>query len=130
MLLAVWWFAVFMLAFMLRALYPGLGLLAVGIAFFLQRYVYRYMARYRPLLIKEGDLVEYAEDQQKGYIQKFNRGRVLRKMRSEDVAKSGGFPQEMIPLYSHFYIVSLEEKNVIIPFEWLLSLDFEEELEP
>ena len=125
-LLVIWWLTAFILAFVLRGLYPGVGLVVVAVAFVLQRRFYRHMSRFRASLIREGDRVEYADDQQEGYVQKFEHGRVLRKMRGEDVAKSGLFPEELIPLYSHFYLVALEEKNVVIPFEWVLSLDFEE----
>lgn len=117
----------FSLAFIMRGVYPGLGLVVVGVAFFLQNPVYRRMTPYRSSLIHRGDLVEFAEETDNTYVQKFMSGKVLRKMRGEDVLKSGLFSEELVPHYSHFYLVELKDKNVIVPYEWILSLDFKED---
>ena len=127
-LLLVWWLLAFALAFVARAIYPGMGLVVVGLAFVVQRPLYRHMARFRSALIKRGDMVEFVEDTQESYVQQFKRGKILEKMRGEDVAATGLFSEEMIPLYHHFYLVETPEKNMIVPYEWILSLDFEEAL--
>jgi len=126
-LLLLWWLFAFVLAFVMRGLYPGLGLVVVGLAFFAQKPFYRWMAKYRSGLIRPGDLVEFVEDREESYVQKFMSGKVLQKMRSEDVLKTGLFEEELLPLYSHFYLIALEDKNVIVPYEWIVSLDFKEE---
>jgi hypothetical protein len=77
-------------------------------------------------LIRVGDSVEFAEDQEDSYIQKFNSAKILQKMRGEDVLKTGLFSEELIPLYSHFYLVELDDKNAVIPYEWILSIDLVE----
>ena len=128
-LLVLWWLVVFIVAFVGREIYPGVGLMVVGIAFFTQKLFYRYMERFRSSLIHLGDYVEFADDQQEGYIQKFEHGKVLRKMQGEDVLKTGLMDEEIIGLYHHFYLVEMVDKNVVIPFEWILSLDFESPLD-
>ncbi len=128
-LLVIWWLFAFIVAFGARQLYPGLGLVVVGLAFFSQKYVYRKLAGSRAWLIRRGDRIEFADDRQDGYVQQFEYAKVLQKMRGEDVAKTGLFEAELIPLYHHFYLVEMEDKNRIIPFEWILSLDFEDPLE-
>lgn len=124
-LMVLWWLFAFIIAFITRSLYPGAGLVVVGLAFFTQKYVYRYMERFKSVLIKIGDYVEFAEDQENSYIQKFKIAKVLRKMRGEDVAITGLFDEELIPMYRHFYLVEMNDKNIIIPYEWILSLDME-----
>jgi len=125
-LMVLWWLFAFVLAFIARGLYPGAGLVVVGLAFFTQKRIYRYMERFKSGLIKIGDRIEFAEDTQNSYVQKFKTAKVLRKMRGEDVAITGLFDEELIPMYSHFYLVELEDKNVIIPYEWILSIDVED----
>jgi len=125
-LMVLWWLLIFALAFIARGLYPGAGLVVVGLAFFIQKHVYRYMERFKSGLINIGDHVEFAEDTQNSYVQKFKTAKVLRKMRGEDVAITGLFEEELIPMYSHFYLVELDDKNAIIPYEWILSIDVED----
>ena len=84
------------------------------------------MEPFKALLIRKGDRVEFAKDQQEGYVQKFESAKVLRKMRGEDVALSGLFDKELIALYSHFYLMEQEDKNIVVPYEWILSLEIEE----
>jgi len=125
-LMVLWWLFAFILAFIARGIYPGAGLVVVGLAFFTQKYIYRYMERFKSSLIRIGDRVEFAEDTQNSYVQKFDTAKVLRKMRGEDVAITGLFDEKLIPMYTHFYLVALDDKNAIIPYEWILSLDVEE----
>ncbi len=127
-LLVLWWLFAFILAFVGRGIYLGVGLVVVGIAFFTQKSFYRYMERFRSALIHLGDRVEFADDQQEGYIQKFEHGKVLRKMQGEDVLKTGLMSEEIVGLYQHFYLIEMQDKNVVIPFEWVLSLDSEDSL--
>ena len=98
-------------------------------AFLVQKMFYRLMEPSKSKLIRTGDRVEFAEDEEESYIQKFKTGKILRKMRGEDVLKTGLFSEEMIPLYSHFYLVEMDDKNAIIPYEWVLSIDFEDVME-
>ncbi len=51
------------------------------------------------------------------------------RMRGEDVAITGLFSEDLIPFYSHFYLVEMDDKNAIIPYEWILSIDLEDVLE-
>ena len=124
-LMLLWWLLVFVLAFITRSLYPGAGLVVVGLAFFTQKRVYRFMERYKSGLIKIGDYVEFAEDMENSYIQKFKTAKILRKMRGEDVVITGLFDEVLIPMYTHFYLVEMKDKNIIIPYEWVLSIDME-----
>lgn len=125
-LLVLWWLFAFVVAFIARGIYPGAGLVVVGLAFVMQKRLFRYMERFKSMLIRIGDTVEFAEDEADGYIQKFKTGKVLRKMSGEDVATTGLINKELIPMYTHFYLVEIDDKNIIIPYEWVLSLDFEE----
>ncbi len=122
-LLVVWWVMAFIVAFVARSVLSGSEFIVLAAAFLLQKRFYRLMEPSKSKLIRIGDSVEFAEDQQESYIQKFESGKIVRKMRGVDVAKTGLFSEEMIPLYSHFYLVELEAKNVIGPYEWILSID-------
>ncbi len=104
----------------------GSEFVVLVIAFLLQKWFYRLMEPSKAKLICIDDSVEFAEDQEDSYIQKFKSGKVLRKMRGEDVALTGLFSEELIPLYSHFYLVELDDKNMVIPYEWILSIDLVE----
>ncbi len=122
----LWWLVAFALAFVARVLYMGSEFVVLVIAFLLQKWFYRLMEPSKAKLICIDDSVEFAEDQEDSYIQKFKSGKVLRKMRGEDVALTGLFSEELIPLYSHFYLVELDDKNMVIPYEWILSIDLVE----
>jgi len=125
----VWWLMAFSVAFVAKGLFSGVEFIVLAIAFLLQKRFYRYMEPSKAKLIRIGDDVEFAEDEENSYIQKFQSGKVLQKMRGEDVVKTGLFSEELIPFYSHFYLVELEDKNVIVPYEWILSIDFLDVLE-
>ncbi len=124
-----WWSLAFVAAFAVHSFGNGSEFVVLVIAFFLQKHVYRLLDPLKSKLISVGDRVEFAEDQENSYIQKFNNAKVLRKMRGEDVAKTGLFSEELIPFYSHFYLVELDDKNAIIPYEWILSIDLEDVIE-
>ena len=127
--LAIWWLMAFVVAFVLKGLFGGVEFMVLGGAFFLQKRFYRYIEPLKAKLISIGDNVEFTEDEQESYVQKFYSGKVLRKMRGEDVVKTGLFSNELIPFYSHFYLLELKDKNVVVPYEWILSIDFEDVLE-
>ena len=125
-LMVLWWVMAFIVAFVARGLLSGSEFAVLAVAFLLQKRFYRLMEPSKSKLIRIGDSVEFAEDQQESYIQKFESGKILRKMRGEDVALTGLFSEELIPFYSHFYLVELDDKNVIVPYEWILSIDLVE----
>lgn len=125
-LTVLWWLLAFSVAFGVHGFGNGSEFVVLAIAFFLQKHVYRLLDPLKAKLIYVGDTVEFAEDQENSYIQKFSMAKVLRKMRGEDVAKTGLFSEELIPFYSHFYLVELDDKNAIIPYEWILSIDLDE----
>ena len=128
-LLGVWWMMAFAVAFIVRSLLSGSEFILLAAAFLAQKRFYRLMEPSKAKLLRVGDQIEFAEDQADSYIQKFERGKILQKMRGEDVIKTGLFSEELIPLYSHFYLVKLEDKNIIVPYEWILSIDFMDALE-
>lgn len=128
-LMVLWWLAAFILAFVLRAVWSGSEFIVLAAAYVVQKRFYKWMEPLKSTLIRIGDKVEFAEDQQNSYIQQFKSGKILRKMRGEDVAMTGLFSEELIPLYHHFYLVQMEEKNLIIPYEWILSIDMDDLLE-
>jgi hypothetical protein len=125
-LMVVWWMMAFIVAFVARGLLSGSEFILLAAAFLVQKRFYRWMEPSKSKLIRVGDSVEFAEDQEDSYIQKFNSAKILRKMRGEDVLKTGLFSEELIPLYSHFYLVELDDKNAVIPYEWILSIDLVE----
>jgi len=122
----LWWVIAFVVAFVVRGLYAGLGVVVILIAVVLQKRFVKWMQQHKARLIRKGDRVEFAQDEAEGYIQKFESGKVLEKMRGEDVLLSGLFSEELVPLYSHFYLIEMEQKNTIIPYEWILSIDVAE----
>lgn len=127
--MAVWWLFAFIAAFAARVVYSGSEFVVLGAAFFLQKQFYRSTAPLKSELIRSGDRIEFAQDQENSYIQKFQDGKVLRRMRGEDVVKTGLFEEELIPLYHHFYLVEMDDKNIVVPYEWVLSIDFEDLLD-
>ncbi len=124
-LMVLWWVMAFVVAFTAHAYWKGSGLVVIGAAFFLQKRFYRFMEPAKARLIHIGDRVEFAEDQENSYIQVFKSAKVLRKMRGEDVAMTGLFSEELIPLFSHFYLVEMDDENTVIPYEWILSIDLD-----
>jgi ASC-1-like (ASCH) protein len=125
----VWWIMAFFIAFAVHALWSGGEIIILAVAFFLQNRFYRFMQPAKAKLIRMGDSVEFAEEVEGSYMQTFKSAKVLRKMRCEDVAATGLFSEELIPFYSHFYLVEMKDKNGIIPYEWFLSIDFEDEID-
>ncbi len=125
-LMLVWWVPSFILAFAVRPLYSGSEFIVLGVAFLLRKRFYLSMANTRARWIRRGDWVEFVEDGHEGYIQVFKHGKVLRKMRGEDVALTGLFEKELIPVYSHFYLLEMEEKNIIVPYEWIVSIELKD----
>lgn len=125
-LMVIWWVLAFTMAFVSRSFLSGSEFVVLAAAFWLQKRFYRLMEPLKSKLIRVGDSVEFAEDQEDSYIQKFESGKILRKMCGEDVALTGLFSKELIPFYSHFYLVELDDKNAIIPYEWILSIDLVE----
>ncbi len=117
------WVTTFVVAFILHGLYQGLGLLIVILAFAFQKKFYHYMESKKAALLRKGDRVEFAEGEEEGYVQKFNSGKILERMRGEDVLLTTLFDGELVPFYSHFYLIEMEDKNTIIPYEWILSID-------
>jgi len=119
----LFWVLTFVVAFILHGLYQGLGVVIVILAFAFQKKFYRFMETKKARLLRKGDRVEFAEGEEESYVQKFNRGKILERMRGEDVLLTTLFDAELVPFYSHFYLIEMEEKNTIIPYEWILSID-------
>lgn len=124
--LTVWWVTALLLGYLVNSLWCGSGFMVLAIAVTLYRQYAQFMEKFKPRLIRIGDRVEFAQEEEGGYIQKFGSARVLRRMRGEDVAISGFFSDELLPLYSHFFLVEMADQNTIIPYEWVLSIEVEE----
>lgn len=122
-LMLLWWGSAAAAAFVLKELWTGGIFIAPVAAFVLQKRFYRLMGRSKSRLIRIGDSVEYAHAGDESCLQIFKSAKVLRKMRVEDAARTGLFPEEMLALYSHFYLVDMGKKNAVIPYEWILSID-------
>ena len=125
----VWWIPLLVIALIAHFILAWSEVVFLVLGFLLQKIFYRYMEPLKAYLICKDDRIEFAQDEQEGYIQKFESAKILRKMRGEDVALSGLFDKELIGLYSHFYLVEQEEKNIVIPYEWILSLEIKEFVE-
>ena len=122
----LWWMPLLSIALIAHFIFPWSEMAVVLLGLLAQKRFYKFMEPMKAYLIYQGDRVEFANDQQDGYVQKFESAKVLRKMRGEDVALSGLFEKELIDLYSHFYLMEQEEKNIIVPYEWILGLEIEE----
>ena len=122
---SLWWTLVFSVALIAHFILPWSELAVVLLALLVQKRFYRVMEPLKAYLIRRGDRVEFAQDEQEGYVQKFESAKMLRKMQGEDVALSGLFEKELIDLYSHFYLMEQEDKNIIVPYEWILGLEIE-----
>ena len=122
----LWWTPLLFLALLAHFILPWSELAILLFGFLVQGKFYKMMEPLKALLIRKGDRVEFAQDQQEGYVQKFESAKVLRKMRGEDVALSGLFDKALITLYSHFYLMEQEDKNIVVPYEWILAIEIEE----
>lgn len=126
--ITIWWVTALAVGYLVNSLWCGSGFMVLAIAVAMQRNYVRRMEQLKSRLIRIGDRIEFAKEEEDGYVQQFESARVLRKMRGEDVAISGFFSDEMVPFYSHFYLVEMEDKNAIIPYEWILSIELDDEL--
>lgn len=125
-LMAIWWASAFVLALVFHDIWRGSGLIIAAAAVVVKKHFYGFMAPLKPTLIRLGDRIEFAEDNGESIIQTFKSAKVVRRMRGEDAAKTGLFSEELIPLYSRFYLVELKDKNTVIPYEWIVSIDPED----
>jgi len=121
----LWWVPLLSIALIAHFILPWSEMAVVLLGLLAQNMVYKLMEPMKAYLIRKGDRVEFAQDEQDGYVQKFESAKVLRKMRGEDVALSGLFDKELIGFYSHFYLMEQEDKNIVVPYEWILGLEIE-----
>ena len=124
-----WWLFTFIVAVAAHFIFFGSEVGVIVFALVFQKYVYVSMKKVKSKLIMRGDIVEFASDQDEGYVQHFKNAIVLRKMYAKDVKTTRLFSEALLPLYSHFYLVKLEDENAIIPYEWIVGLEIESLLE-
>jgi hypothetical protein len=102
------------------------GVVAVAVAaaaLLLYRPVWKMVHEGKYRLIRRGDTVEFTEPSESLTDQKFETAKVLRFMTVENVAASEAFSPEYLELYSHFYLVESGDKNRVIPYEWIITIE-------
>lgn len=80
------------------------------------------------LLICKGDYVEYAPLDTSETLETaalFKTVKVLRYLKQDEVKVSGGFEREYLEFYEHFYLCEDKNKNIFIPYEWILRIETE-----
>jgi hypothetical protein len=104
----------------------GSALFVFGVLLF--RKVKALMLKYRYRLIRRGDRVEYALPDADALAEQFATASVLQYLRREDVAHTSLFDPELLPFYSHYYLVKTGKKNSVIPYEWIVSIELDDVL--
>jgi hypothetical protein len=107
------------------SLQSGLVALAVmGVFFFAFR---RWVRRNRARLIRTADRIEFADVQtdEQDYRQRFLSGIVLRRMREEDVKRSGEYDPALMEGSHRFFIVRSADKTRIIPEAQIVGIEID-----
>jgi hypothetical protein len=84
-----------------------------------------WVQQFKPLLIKTGDLVEYAEPSA-SFDAAFSRGVVMSTIPHDEVLRRKLFDAEQVMEYERFYLVSTGKKSKAIPYEWIMQIEVEE----
>ena len=78
-------------------------------------------------LIRTGDTIEYALPKGATPIQQFAKRKIRYRLSQKELASTTLFDPEMIEFYEHFFLIDENGKNVPIAFEWISSIEIEEE---
>lgn len=129
LVISILWFGSFFLFFLLSiGIHWSLGIILLLLAFFAYRNYVLIMLKQKYRLIRIGDYVEYSpldtnEDPLKSDL--YERAKIVRPMQQDEVALSGGFTKKYLEYYEQYYLCEYKEKNIFIPFEWILSIETE-----
>jgi hypothetical protein len=124
----LWWMLVGFVAIVAFLAHWAAGAVVLLFGALLFRRAKALMLTYRYRLIRRGDRVEYALPEADALAEQFATAKVLQYLRREDVSKTSLFDPELLPFYSHFYLVKTGKKNGIIPFEWIVSIELDDAL--
>ena len=83
----------------------------------------------RRKLLRLGDSIEFVKDSDEADFQTYVRATIIEKLPIASVKKSSLFNQELIDYYEHYYLIKIKKKTLIIPFEWIIAIETELEVE-
>ncbi|OQX59832.1 MAG: hypothetical protein B5M52_02145 [Helicobacteraceae bacterium 4484_230] len=102
------------------------SVLFILLGILLYKQVYSAAQRNKFRLLRKGDLVEYMLPDGSSPLQEFRRAKVRHRLNSKEVAAAKLFTEDEAELYEQFFLVDTGEKNIAIPFEWIMGIEFEE----
>ena len=123
-----WWLFVLLAAVVSGMLHWGAAAGCIGVGVLLYRPFLSWMLSKRRHLLRKGDLVEYTVASETE-TPSFSRGRILYAMRPEDVAKTSLFTKGEAGFYEYFYLLSTAEKNYAVPYEWIMAIEIDDQIE-
>ncbi len=123
--LIIWWLLALALTLIMYWLdyRVAIGVLIVAFAGF--PYARSVIRRLKPLLIRSGDLIEYAQPSDT-LDNPFKTGIVVSAIPKEEVLKRRLFDVSMIEDYARFYLVMEQQKSKAIPYEWIVTIEVQE----
>lgn len=119
----LWWFMITVLALMVYWLDYRAAAVVLLSGLFLFPFFRRLMAAKKYLLLRNGDIVEYASQDRGELVQKFETARLLQVLPKEHVVKRGMFDEAYSDLYTRYYLIRSETENSVIPYEWILGIE-------
>jgi hypothetical protein len=97
--------------------------LLFGILFYKKVYGSALRNKYR--LVRKGDLVEYMLPQGSSLLQEFKYAKVRHRLNREELTATKLFDKDEAEPYEQFFLIDTGEKNIAIPFEWIMGIEFE-----
>lgn len=85
--------------------------------------------RYR--LIRIADRVEFAdyETDTDDVMQRFEKGVVLQRLKRDDAERAGISQRAIMDDQLWYYLVKTPERTAVVPFEWIVAIEIDEEME-
>ena len=121
----IWWF-ITAAAVLILYWFDGRVAAFLLIAGLLGYFWYRgWVQQFKPLLIKAGDLVEYAVPSA-SFDEAFSRGVVMSAIPHDEVLRRKLFDAEQVMEYECFFLVSTGKKSKAVPYEWIMQIEVEE----
>jgi hypothetical protein len=87
--------------------------------------VYGSALRNKYRLVRKGDLVEYMLPQGSSLLQEFKYAKVRHRLNREELTATKLFDKDEAEPYEQFFLIDTGEKNIAIPFEWIMGIEFE-----
>lgn len=127
--ITVAWFGFFAIVWIVfLPLHWSFSVTAMVIALIGYRFFYTKTLVLKQYLIALGDYVEYTPIDTSSSLDSdtlFKTCKILRRLKKEEVQLSGGFEKAYIEYYDTFFLCEEGNKNIFIPYEWILRIETE-----